>query len=660
MKKLKEYIFANFEGFFVLLILLSAVLINYFIYAKMAFLNFYYMPVMIAAYYLDKRKTILGAFFIVLMVWIYVLVNEEGFLVSSSGVFDLYFNLSIWGCFLILAGLLVGTLSEKLRVQLEESNRLRESLRKEEEALKLSNERLSDYTANLEQKISERTQDLERSHTLIESLKEKVENALYSVMDATVARMMIEGKLRNEKRQISILFSDLKDFTSYSEKNPPEKVVGELNSYLNCMEEALLGYYGHIDKYMGDGIMAEFGAPIGYHMHPLMAVLAGLSMQKKLPKLFPTWKMRIGIATGPAVLGLFGSKRKGYSCIGNSANLASRLEAICDPGSVYIDEVTYNAVKPYVQAIRIYDLVGNRASDADAPDETSALLHKLEKTPNDAETLFALGQIYFKRRQATRAIEYFEKTLKINPEHTQAKLAFAEANIKRNEFEKIALKGKKDRVAVYKATGLIDPMENREKIPKCFYDQYNPVADKIDIPQEVILPVEVLDGNILHSKIVAIVAFAIADKLGLSDKDKENILIAGFLHDIGKEIVPHEILQRTEKLNADDMEKFKKHPTESVRIMKKMGYHSESILEMVETHHEHYDGSGYPKGLKGEDIPIGGRILSVADTFDTMTSKRIYAETWEYKSAFLEIQKDASNGQYDIQCVEILKELLGI
>lgn len=657
MEKFKKYIFNNFDGIFILLILVGVTLINYFIYSKVAFLNIYYLPIIITAYYLDRRRAVLGAFLVILMVWIFVLANEEGFLSTEGGKFDLYFNLTVWGSLLIVTAAVIGALSEKVKEELKLTKELSQELDKERKLLQVSNAQLSEYSHNLEEKISERTKELERSHTVIESLKEKVENALFSVLDTTVARMMIEGKLRNEKRRISVLFSDLKGFTSYSDENPPEQVVGELNTYLNGMEDCILKYFGHIDKYMGDGIMAEFGAPVLYQMHSLMAVVAGISMQMRLRQINPNWKMRIGVATGPTVLGLFGSKRKSYSCIGDTANLASRLEGICIPGSLYIDEETYMDVKNYIRTARVYNLMGNRQEDLAVQTEISRLEQKLQDNPNCQDSHFALGQAYFNKRLATKAMEYFEKVLNLNPEHTKAKLAFAEANIKRDEFEKIAIKGKKRRVAVYQVLGLYDPMLNRDKIPAHFYEKYHRVASKITIPEAVVLPIEMIDGSVYHGKITAIISYAIAEQLGLSDKEKEELLIAGYLHDLGKEIISHEILERQEKLTAAETTDMKKHPTESVRIMKQMGYESESLLKIVECHHEHYNGFGYPFGLIGDNIPLGARILSIADAFEVMTSRRLQAEAWEYRSAIREIEKDASNGMYDPKCVRALKEL---
>ena len=78
MEKFKKYVFDNFDGIFILLILVGVSLINYFVYSKIAFLNIYYLPIMVAAYYLDRRRAVLGAFLIILMVWVYVLADEPG------------------------------------------------------------------------------------------------------------------------------------------------------------------------------------------------------------------------------------------------------------------------------------------------------------------------------------------------------------------------------------------------------------------------------------------------------------------------------------------------------------------------------------------------------------------------------------------------------
>ncbi|MEE8259803.1 MAG: adenylate/guanylate cyclase domain-containing protein, partial [Nitrospinaceae bacterium] len=250
MEKLKRYVFDHFESHFIFTILISVILINFFIYSKIAFLNFYYLPIMLAGYYLGRRTAVLGAFLTVLMVWVFVLADLDHYYAQEEK-FNLYFHLTVWAGFLILAGWIIGGLKEKLRF----TDKLREELAQEKQLLDITKNRLNDYSSQLEARVSERTQELERSQGNVESLKTRVEDALFSVMDSKVARLMIEGKLRNEKRRISVLFSDLKDFTVYSEQNPPEQVINELNSYLGEMEDCITQFYGHIDKYIGDGIM---------------------------------------------------------------------------------------------------------------------------------------------------------------------------------------------------------------------------------------------------------------------------------------------------------------------------------------------------------------------------------------------------------------------
>lgn len=660
MDRLKNYVLKYFESHFILVVLVSILLLNYFIYAKVAFLNFYNLPVIAAGYFLGRRAAVLGAFFIILIVWVYILVDPNSYVVNGERLFDLYFHLTVWGAFLILSGALIGTLSQTIKIELKNSQELAEALSQEQNLLKLANVKLEEHMDQLEDKINARILDYETSHSVIESLKTKVEKALYSVMDSTVAKLMIDDNLRNEKRRISVLFSDLKDFTSYSDENPPEKVVGELNRYLHSMEECIIKYYGHIDKYIGDGIMVEFGAPVSCQTHSLMAVLAAMSMQSRVKNTPLGWKMRIGISTGISIIGLFGSQRKSYSCIGDTPNLASRLEVICAPASIYIDEETFKDVKYSIQAERVVNLYGQRNSDNELEHEIIVLEEDLATNPEHLEKLFILGEAYFKKRAATQAIECFRKILEFDPDHTQAKLAYAEADIKKDEFEKIAIKGKRRRMNVYEVVGLLDPMLNRDKISQNFFEKYEWVAEKIKIPEEVVLPVECLDGTIRHGRMVAILSYAIADKMGLSAQEKENLIVAGFLHDLGKQIIPKNLLDSSRQLTELEMMQVKKHPQESVNCIKKLGYKSESILDAVASHHERFDGTGYPNGLKGEEIPIGSRILAVADSFDAMTSTRLFAETWEFKSAIWEIQKDSANGMYDPEIVGALKTLFGI
>ncbi len=656
MEKLKRYVFDHFESHFIFTILVSVILINFFVYSKIAFLNFYYLPIMLAGYYLGRRTAVLGAFFTILMVWVFVLADLDHYYALEEKSFHLYFHLTVWAGFLILAGWIIGGLKEKLRF----TDKLREELAQEKQMLDITNKRLNEYSNQLESKVSERTQELERSQGNVESLKTRVEDTLFSVMDSKVARLMIEGKLRNEKRRISVLFSDLKDFTVYSDQNPPEQVINELNSYLGEMEDCITQFYGHIDKYIGDGIMVEFGAPVKYKNHAVLAVLAGLTMQERMKKTHTQWKMRVGIATGVSVLGLLGSKRKSYSCIGNTANLASRLEELCEPGEVFIDHNTYMIVQQYFHVSRIRSVYGKREADKIVEAEILSLENLLNQNPNDLQMLYALGQAFYKKRAASAAMEVFQKILKINPDHVEAREAYDEAEKKQDEFEKIAIRGKQERVSIYRVIGLKDPLMDRNKIPRYFYDKYAAVTSNMKLPLELIHASEAVDGTLGHGKTVALLSYALAEKLGLSHKEKEELLIAGYLHDLGKIIIPHEIRGTDRPLSKYEQALVYQHPLESVRMIQQLGYTSEILLKYVKSHHEHYDGSGYPDRLKGEQIPLGARILSIANDFDVLTSHRKNQAGLNYQNAIKELQRKTKAGKYDPQCLGALVQLMNL
>jgi hypothetical protein len=255
--------------------------INYYIPYKLAFLNFHFIPILLGAYYLGVRKALLGAFLCALIVFVYAYLFPESFRPAFTNL-DLWMNIVTWASFLILTAAIVGQLTTKLKTEVEQVTGLNQDLQQSKSRIEEADRELRDHADNLESKINERTQSLETSKQAVEDLKKKVEEALYSTMDASVVKLIIEKRLRTEKRKISILFSDLKDFTQFSEERRPEVVITDLNRLLEEMEEVLLDYKAHIDKYLGDGIMVEFGAPTDYERHALMATIAGLKMQERL------------------------------------------------------------------------------------------------------------------------------------------------------------------------------------------------------------------------------------------------------------------------------------------------------------------------------------------------------------------------------------------
>ncbi|MDH3394322.1 MAG: two-component system response regulator [Desulfobulbaceae bacterium] len=145
---------------------------------------------------------------------------------------------------------------------------------------------------------------------------------------------------------------------------------------------------------------------------------------------------------------------------------------------------------------------------------------------------------------------------------------------------------------------------------------------------------------------------AIAKHMGLSDHDVETILYAAPMHDVGKIATPDAILRKPGKLDADEWKIMQQHCQQGALILE--GSDSE-LLQLAETialtHHEKWDGSGYPRGLKGTNIPIAGRITAIADVFDALTSKRPYKEPFPLEKSFA-IIRESRGSHFDPEVVD--------
>ncbi len=171
-----------------------------------------------------------------------------------------------------------------------------------------------------------------------------------------------------------------------------------------------------------------------------------------------------------------------------------------------------------------------------------------------------------------------------------------------------------------------------------------------------------------HSERVALYAQLLARELGIDPVRRENILKAGFLHDIGKIGVPGSILNKPGALNAEELAVMQSHALQSYEIIREVPYYAESgIAEAVLQHHERWDGSGYPQGLSGENIRLEARILALADAFDAMTSNRVYRKALGVEKALSELER-GSGKQFAPECVsaflripvEELRRCLGV
>jgi putative nucleotidyltransferase with HDIG domain len=148
-----------------------------------------------------------------------------------------------------------------------------------------------------------------------------------------------------------------------------------------------------------------------------------------------------------------------------------------------------------------------------------------------------------------------------------------------------------------------------------------------------------------HSQRVADYASLIAQELNLSLETIQKIRLASILHDIGKIGIPEQVLRKPAKLSAEEFEYIKSHPTIAARMLEPLDV-LKPLVPWIEFHHERYDGKGYPKGIDGNVIPLGAKIISVADSFDAMTSDRPYRTALSQDVAISEIRQNAGT-QFD-------------
>ncbi len=233
--------------------------------------------------------------------------------------------------------------------------------------------------------------------------------------------------LGGEARELSILFSDIRGFTSISEILSPQQLMTHLNEYLEEMSEAVMQKQGLVDKYIGDAVMAFWGAPLKNERHAILACESVLTMFKKLSALNekwqaegrPTFAIGVGVSTGEVVVGNMGSSRRfNYSIIGDEVNFAARIEGLTKQYDVrcIIGETTYEAIKHLPQFItrelddvtvkgkvkprRIYELLTEQISD----------------TKKQALEQFVLGREKYKEGDFVKAADYFRAVLGVAPE----------------------------------------------------------------------------------------------------------------------------------------------------------------------------------------------------------------------------------------------------
>ena len=659
MESLKQYLIDNFEGVFILVVLVCISGIVWVVESKLSFLNFFYLPVLLSSYYLGIRSGVLGAFFTFLVIVIFASLYPERF-VQPTDVFSLWASILTWAGFFILTAVIVGFTHRELQDKITEALRAKAEATGNAELLEQTMSTIREFESELDFKVEERTRVLEEKTKSIRAHKEKVEEALYSTMDPAVVKLMIENRIRTENRRISVMFSDLKGFTNYSEEHSAEVVITELNKYLGDMETILLNYNAHIDKYMGDGIMSEFGAPIRYEKHSLLAVACAWKMQQRMRKANYPFKLRVGISTGVATTGIIGAKRQSFTAFGDTVNLASRIEGMCEPGNVTVDEATFKETREIFQFRPVSGLTSYTQFDnANLVEEINSTLAEIEKDQKNVKLRIQVSRLLRQANDPEQAQLHLKFAMETEPDNSDVKVAYADNAVVLEKQRELTVRGRRSIVHLYEVVDFMNPLERAKQLPKALMKDLEVRLGKlVTYPEDMILPVECIDGSVGFSRLTGITAYLIADRMDMVDQEKHDILEAGYLAEIGKTIVPENILNRNGGLTEDDFTHIHMHPREGVRKLRNAGYENERMLELIECHHENFDGSGYPAGIKGDNIPIGARILAVAEAYISLTSKRPYRDPWDGHAAFNEIGKYARSGKFDPTIVDKLGEIV--
>lgn len=251
-------------------------------------------------------------------------------------------------------------------------------------------------------------------------IKERQQNVLIKGMFSTYVSKDVVNELLNnpdklklggEKKNVTILFSDIAGFTTFSEGKQPEELVLFINEYLNEMTDIVLKNKGTLDKYLGDAIMAFWGAPLEVEDHAYKACLAALEMQKSTNEISKRWisageqplKIRIGINSGEVIVGNMGGvKRFDYTVMGDNVNLASRLEGANKQynSKIMIGESTYESIKDKffareldlikvkgkVKPTKVFELIGLKE------EFTNASIEKLLENYSSALKMYKLRE----------------------------------------------------------------------------------------------------------------------------------------------------------------------------------------------------------------------------------------------------------------------------
>jgi adenylate cyclase len=324
--------------------------------------------------------------------------------------------------YLSIGGLMIGVLLTMLLAQ---------RISKPIELLSEDILRVRNLDLDAGRKIKSHIHEIQTMDNAIQAMKTSLKAFKLYVPEVLVKQLISSGEnieIGGKEREISILFSDIKDFTNISEKIPPQELMQKLSEYFEAMTTNIEANLGTVDKFIGDAVMAFWGAPIPNERHAYNACLSALQCQEKLSKINEQWKIkkkdqfytRIGIHSGSVTVGNMGATRRlNYTALGDGVNLASRLEGVNKRygTKIIISHDTYEQVKEHFicrildeisvkgknRSIKIYQLLAKKGDSGS------------EKAANFANNFFEIYTLYL-NREWKKALEKLKECQKVSPD----------------------------------------------------------------------------------------------------------------------------------------------------------------------------------------------------------------------------------------------------
>jgi adenylate cyclase len=264
----------------------------------------------------------------------------------------------------------------------------------------------------------------------VDAEKARLRSTFQHYLDASVMEQVLDHpeklKLGGERKELTVLFSDIRGFTTLSERMTPEQLVGFINEYLTPMTDVVFAHGGTLDKYIGDAIMAFWGAPVDQPDHALRACSAALGFLEKLRELQARWRVAglpevdigVGVSSGLMNVGHMGTENRfNYTVMGDAVNLASRLEGLnkAYETRILISAATYTLTRGRVAARRLGVV---RVKGKQAPTDVYELRALGAPTGPDAEAIqaFEAGVAGFLARDFTGAETHFRRAVALWPE----------------------------------------------------------------------------------------------------------------------------------------------------------------------------------------------------------------------------------------------------